>query len=112
MGFAAICNKVRALLIYVKGNTEFTCTRRLSNATDLDGFVIVLVNGKKSNKIAACVWAESTRVNHLRLFGEAGTVKVVTRTSPKLADKGAQYMMVGYVENHIICKILSIDRST
>jgi len=37
---------------------------------------------------------------HLRLFGEAGTVNLATRTSPKLADWGMQCMMVGYAENH------------
>jgi len=36
----------------------------------------------------------------VRLLGEAGTVKIVTNTSPKLSDKGVQCMMVGYVENH------------
>ena len=39
-------------------------------------------------------------VKHLRLFGESGTVKIVTNTSPKLSDKGVQCMMVGYAENH------------
>jgi len=34
------------------------------------------------------------------LFGEAGTVKITTLTSPKLADRGAQCMMVGYAESH------------
>jgi hypothetical protein len=37
---------------------------------------------------------------HLRLFGAAGTVKTATATSPKLADRGAQCMMVGYAESH------------
>ena len=37
---------------------------------------------------------------HLKLFGEAGTVKISTSTSPKLADRGAQCMMVGYAESH------------
>jgi len=36
----------------------------------------------------------------LKLFGEAGTVKISTSTSPKLADRGAQCMMVGYAESH------------
>ena len=36
----------------------------------------------------------------MRLFGEAGTVKTATSTSPKLADRGAQCMMVGYAESH------------
>jgi len=46
------------------------------------------------------VWAEPTLAKHLRLFGEAGTVKIVTNTSPKLSDKVVQCMMVGYGKNH------------
>jgi len=39
-------------------------------------------------------------MKQLRLLREAGTIKVVTGTSPKLADRGVQCMMVGYAENH------------
>jgi len=34
------------------------------------------------------------------LFGKEGTVKTVTNTSPKLADKVLQCRMVGYVKDH------------
>ena len=34
------------------------------------------------------------------LFGKEGTVKTVTNTSPKLADKVLQFRMVGYVKDH------------
>jgi hypothetical protein len=38
--------------------------------------------------------------SHLRTFGEAGTVKIKTDTTPKLHDRGVQCMFVGYAENH------------
>jgi len=38
--------------------------------------------------------------NHLRLFGEVCTVKLVMGASPKLADRGVQCMMVGYAQYH------------
>ena len=37
---------------------------------------------------------------HLRTWGEAGTVKIKTKTTPKLADRGVQCMMVGYALDH------------
>ena len=37
---------------------------------------------------------------HLRLFGEARTVKMATGTSAKLADRVVQCMMVEYAVNH------------
>jgi len=36
----------------------------------------------------------------LRKWGEAGTVKLKTKTTPKLGDRGATCMMVGYAGNH------------
>ena len=38
--------------------------------------------------------------NHLRTWGEVGTVKTKTATTPKLAEKGVQCMFVGYAHNH------------
>jgi len=44
---------------------------------------------------------------YLGLFAKAGTVKIVTNTSPKLVDKCVQCMMEGYAEKmmsmYIIC---------
>ena len=36
----------------------------------------------------------------LRVWGEAGTVKVRTKRTPKIADRGVTCMFVGYLENH------------
>jgi hypothetical protein len=35
----------------------------------------------------------------LRMWGEAGTVKVKTKTTPKLADRGVHCMFIGYTDD-------------
>jgi hypothetical protein len=37
---------------------------------------------------------------HLRTWGEAGTVKTKTKTTPKIADRGVQCMFIGYAKDH------------
>jgi hypothetical protein len=37
---------------------------------------------------------------HLRTWGEAGTVKLKTKMTPKLSERGAQCMFVGYTLGH------------
>jgi len=39
-------------------------------------------------------------VNHLRTFGETVTVKIKGKFTPNLQDHGAQFMTVGYSEQH------------
>jgi len=68
--------------------------------TDLDGLVMVAVNGKRATQYQHMFETNPWCTKHLRLFGAAGRVKTATGTSAKLADRGVQCMMVGYVENH------------
>jgi len=58
----------------------------LKTTTDLDWFVIVLVNGKRITVVLAYVGQKPHWLKHLTLFGEAGTVKIACDKSPKLAD--------------------------
>jgi len=69
-------------------------------ATDLDGLLMVTVNGKRVTCYQHMFGINPQWTKHMRLFGEAGTVKLATGTSPKLADRGVQCMMVGCAENH------------
>jgi hypothetical protein len=39
-------------------------------------------------------------VKHMRILGESGTVNVKTDTTPKIADRGLQCMLVGYSKDH------------
>jgi hypothetical protein len=103
LGFATLGNKGRALM--VKANIpekyryhlfrEAFCT-----ATDLDGLVVMEVNGKRETRFFHMFGKTPEWESHLRTFGEAGTVKIKTDTTPKLHDRGVQCMFVGYAENH------------
>jgi len=69
-------------------------------ATDLDGLIMIPVTGKRATRYQHMFGQNPMWAKHLRLFGKAGTVKVATCMSPKLADHDAQCMMVGYAEKH------------
>jgi len=46
-------------------------------ATDLDGLVMVMVNGKRATHYQHMFGSNLQWTKHLRLFGEVGTVKLV-----------------------------------
>ena len=103
LGFAVLSNKGRALLIRANVPWKYCIhlyREALKTATDLDGLVMVTVNGKKATRFEHMFGENPRWAKHLKLFGEAGTVKIATSTSPKLADSGAQCMMVGYADSH------------
>jgi len=103
LAFSAIGNKGRTMLVRanVPLNYHFHLYREaFKTATDLDGQVKATVNGKRATQYQHMFGSNPWWTKHLRLFGEAGTVKTATGTSAKLADRGVQCMMVGYAENH------------
>jgi len=61
---------------------------------------MVTVNSKRATKYQHMFGGKPQWTKHLRLFGEARTVKMSTRRSAKLANRGLPCMMVGYAENH------------
>ena len=58
------------------------------------------VDGKVLTKYEHCEDKIPSFANHLRTWGEAGTVKVKTTTTAKLANKGVQRMFIEYALNH------------
>jgi hypothetical protein len=103
LGCATLDNKGRALM--VKANIPEKYRYHLSReafctATDLDGLVVIEVNGNKETRFFHMYGKNPERVSHLRTFGESGTVKIKTDTTPKLHDREVQCMFVGYAENH------------
>jgi len=60
---------------------------------------MITVKGKRGMRYQHMFESNPKWAQHLRLFGEAGKVKVATSTSPTLADCGTQCMMVSYAEN-------------
>ena len=69
-------------------------------ATHLDGLTVVELNGVMKTRYEHFVGQNPMFAKHLRTWGEAGTVKIKTSTSPKLNDKGTHCMFVGYTYNH------------
>ena len=100
---ATIANKGRALMY--NANIPFIIRYKLYDhafhtATMLDSLVVENVNGKECSRYEHWYGRKPQFADHLRYWGEAGTVKVKTDTSPKMKDKGIQCMFVGYADDH------------
>ena len=72
----------------------------IATATKLDGLMQVELNGVTKSRYEHEFGKNPPFVDHLRTWGEAGTVKIKTTTSPKDANPGEHCMMVGYADNH------------
>ena len=75
-------------------------TEAFKTATLLDGLVPIKVDGKLATKFEHWSSKNPTFAKHSRTWGEAGTVKIKTSTTPKLEDCGVQCMFVGYTMDH------------
>jgi len=78
-GLATLGNKGRALL--VRANVPWKYPYHLyheafKTATELDGLVMITVKGKRATRYQHMFVQNPKWAKHLRLFGEAGTVKV------------------------------------
>jgi hypothetical protein len=69
-------------------------------ATDTDGLQVVTVDGLITTSYKHFFGQNPKFAHHLRTWGEAGTVKTKTKTTPKLANRGVQCMFVGYAKDH------------
>jgi hypothetical protein len=69
-------------------------------ATKLDALVIVKINDNKKTRYEHFHNESAPYQKFLRIFGEAGTVKLKTKTTPKMLNKGATCMFIGFPENH------------
>eukprot|EP00957_Ditylum_brightwellii_P002720 209034-Ditylum_brightwellii.AAC.1 len=69
-------------------------------ATLLDGAVVVEVDGVKHTRYKHFCDKLPKFFKFLQQWGEAGTVKVRVKTTPKLNDRGVTCMMVGYAVKH------------
>ena len=71
----------------------------IGTATLLDGLIVIKLDGISKTRLEH--WGDilPAWVNGLRTLGEAGVVKVKTKTSPKLNNKGVTCMFVGYSMN-------------
>jgi len=69
-------------------------------ATLLDGLSMIELDGKSAMRVEHWCGKVPAFAKHLKTWGEAGTVKVKTMGTPKIADRGVHCMFVGYALNH------------
>jgi hypothetical protein len=69
-------------------------------ATDLDSLVVTTVGENKATRHEHFNGKNPKWMKFLRTWGEAGTVKVKTKTTPKFADRGVHCMFIGYADDH------------
>ena len=103
VGFATVMNRARAMMH--RANIPIEIRFKLwheacMTATLLDGLVVVDHGGRSATRYEH-IWGKvPTFAKHLRVWGEAGTVEIKTKTSPKLMDKGVHCFFVGYARDH------------
>jgi hypothetical protein len=103
LGFAIIANRGRALMhkANIPELVRYKVWREaFQTATLLDGLTIVELNGINDTRFKHWGKENPKFVHHLRTWGEAGTVKLKTQGTPKVADRGVQCMFVGYALHH------------
>ena len=103
LGFAILANRGRAIL--GRANVPYALRHLLwreafKTATLLDGLQVIELEGVSATRYVH--WNEKNPdfANHLRVWGEAGTVKLKDKMTPKLKDRGVTCMMVGYALDH------------
>jgi hypothetical protein len=62
--------------------------------------VVITIGEKKATRHEHFYGENPKWMKYLRTWGEAGTVKVKTKTTPKLADRGVHCMFIGYADDH------------
>jgi hypothetical protein len=103
LGFASLANKGRALM--ARANVPLKVRYKLfkeafATATLLDGLMTVEVDCKLATRCQHFCGKNPAFVKDLRIWGEAGTVKIKKTGAPKIADRGTQCVMVGCPEDH------------
>lgn len=69
-------------------------------ATLLDGLTATTIDGVTDTRYVHWGGANPSFAKHLKTWGEAGTVKIKIKATPRVADRGVQCMMVGYAPHH------------
>jgi len=103
LGFAVLANRGRAMMYRAnvpKPMRYQIFPKAFETATLQDGLVVVEIDGKKATRYEHFAGKLPKFAQYLRTWGEAGTVTVRKKMSPKLADRGITCMFVGYATNH------------
>jgi hypothetical protein len=75
-------------------------TKASKTATLLDGLTVIKIGNKEATRYEHWCGKNPDFSEYLRTSGEVGTVKIKTNSTPKIGDRGIQYMFVGYSLDH------------
>ena len=103
LSLAKIASKGQALMASANVPQDM-CYRlfreAMTTATLLDNLMVVNVSGKEGTRFEHFTGKNTRFASHLRTWGEAGTVKLKTKATPKIGNQGEQCMFVGYATDH------------
>lgn len=102
-GFSTIACRGRAMMNIANVPKEvrfILWIKAFDTAGKLDGLVQIEIDGVTQSRYKHWTGKDPVWANHLRTWGEAGTVKVSSKMTPKVLDRGIQCMFVGYPNNH------------
>ena len=68
--------------------------KAFGHATDLDGLIVTTIDDKTATRYEHWCGSIPKWAEYLRTWGEAGTAKIKTNTTPKVLDRGIQCMFV------------------
>jgi hypothetical protein len=103
VGFATCANRGRAMMARANIPEDIrykVWTAAFKTATLLDGLLPIEVNGVTESRYVHWCGKNPGFAKHLRTWGEAGTVKTKTDTTPKVKDRGIPCMFIGYALDH------------
>jgi hypothetical protein len=104
LGFAILANRGRALM--ARANVPMVIRYKIwreafRTATMLDGLTVATTDGQTGTLYVLWCGENPKFAQHLRTWGEAGTVKTKVKGAPsRIADRGIQCMMTGYATDH------------
>ena len=103
VGLATVANRARALM--ARANLPRAIRYRLfkdayKTAALLDGLTVIKIDDKTATRYVHWCGQNPSFAKHLHTWGEAGTVKVRTKTTPKFSDRGVQCVFIGYALGH------------
>jgi len=103
LGFAVIANRGRAMMH--RANIPLRQRYKLypeafKTATLLDGLGVIDIDGVNETRYVHFSEKNPKFSKHLRTWGEAGTVTLKSKATPKIADRGMHCMFIGYATDH------------
>ena len=103
LAFTVIANRGRAMMH--EANLPLNMRYQLwheafKTASLLDGLQVIELNGVRATRFVHWNGKNPDFAKHLRTWGEAGTVKVKSIATPKIADRGVHCIFVGYALDH------------